>query len=42
VPDETSNAAVASAAAMVRAVLAANHYRQTGALPAWATKRKDP
>mgnify|MGYP001557957613 CR=1 FL=1 len=41
VPDETSNAAVAVGADMARAVIAAEHYRTHGHLPAWATDRKD-
>lgn len=41
-PDETSNAAVAVGADMARAVLAAEQYRQTGALPVWATTERIP
>ena len=42
VPNELSNAAVAAGASMARAVIAAEIYRQTGALPVWATNREDP
>ncbi len=34
---EANNAALASAAAMVRAVRAAHFYRTHGHMPAWAT-----
>ncbi len=39
---EANNAALASAAAMARAVRAATYYRAHGHMPAWATPdRKD-
>lgn len=42
VQDEHNNAAVASAAAMARAVIAAELYRTTGELPSFAaTNRED-
>lgn len=37
VQTEQNNAAVAVGASMARAVLAAEHFRQLGTLPAWAT-----
>lgn len=41
VQTEQNNAAVAAGAAMARAVLAAEYFRQAGAMPAWATDRED-
>lgn len=38
---EANNAAVASAAALARAVLAAAIYRQSGAMPSWATSTRE-
>ncbi len=40
-PCERTNAAVAIGAAMSRAVIAAHTYRETGALPAFATTTQE-
>ena len=40
--DETTNPAIAAAAAMARAVLAAHLYIQDGALPSWAQPERTP
>lgn len=39
--DETTNPAIAAAAAMARAVLAAHLYVQDGALPLWAQPERN-
>lgn len=42
IQDELNNAAVAVGANMARAVVAAELYRQTGTLPAWAHNQENP